>query len=306
MDAIVCSASCERSEAEMRILPGIVIGFMVARACGLAQADEIIAPRSACTASDLAASVDFGVDGKPLYFNSWAVQEIVREARACRFRQITLTMFTDGADRTVTGARAAALKAMLIESHWPQDAIATDRQPLQLAPSGTDRDGAWTAKALIGFADPDPSFVPRMVKPGEICSFDSKTETSTCKPLPWTIRRASRMPPPPPPFDPPRVFFAANQSALEDHAREFVEEGLRIFHDENYRKIALSGQAAPDETNGSALRLARATAVRDALIHMGVDPSQIVVEEERAPDADGPVPSVDMAFFRYVAFDYED
>ncbi len=150
-----------------------------------------------------AASVDFGTDDKPLYFNAWSMQESVRGARSCCFRRIALTMFA-----------------------------------------------------------------------------------------------------PPPPCDPPRVFFGANQARIIDRDLECVEEGLRIFRDENYRNFVLYGQAAPNEA--PALRLARAAAVRDALIHRGVDPSLIVMEEERAPDADGPASSVDPAFYRCVTIDFED
>ena len=290
----------------MRIFLSALAVLMVAAVCDFARAAETIAPRPACIASDMAAPVDFGADGKPLYFDLSSMREIIRHARACRFRKITLTLFTDGEGRAVANQRAATLKGMLVESDWPPGAITIEAQAMRLAPSGMDRFGAWTAKALISFADPDPGFVPPMMKPGELCSPDPKTLVYKCEPMPWPKPSASRMAPPPPPFDPPRVFFGANQAQLDDRALEFVAEGLRIFRDENYREILLSGQAAPDEPDALALRLRRVAAVRDALVRMGVDPSLIVVEEEPAPDAGGAARSIDMAFFRYVAIDYGD
>jgi outer membrane protein OmpA-like peptidoglycan-associated protein len=262
------------------------------------------AAQSACNAFDMAASVDFDADGKPLYFDRWAIRMIVREARACRFRTITLTIFTDGANRAEAGARAALLKAMLVEGHWPQDAIAVDTRPLRLAPSGTDGSVAWTAKALIGFADPDPSFVPPMASPAQTCSFDPKTKASHCEPMLWPPRRTSRVFPPPPTHDPPGVYFRANESQLGEHALDIVAEGLRIFRSENYSRIVLLCAAGPDETDPPALALRRATAVRDALIHMGMDPSRIVMEKEPAPDPGAP--HDDLTFYRHVTIDFED
>jgi hypothetical protein len=260
------------------------------------------APQSACNAFDMAASVDFDAGGKPLYFDRWAIRMIVRDARACRFHRITLTMFTDGANRAVADARAALLKAMLVEGHWPQDAIAIDTQPARFAPSGREGSVSWTAKALIGFADPDPSFVPPMESPAETCSFDPETHAAHCKPMHWPPRRASLLLPPPPPHDPPGVYFRANESQLEGHALEVVAEGLQIFRSENYSRIVLSYAAGPDETDPPALALRRATAVRDALVHMGMDPSRIVMEKDAAPSA----PYDDLTVYRHVTIDFED
>jgi hypothetical protein len=282
----------------MRVWPvaAIVLALMVQHAGA--------APQSACNAFDMAASVDFDAAGKPLYFDRWAIPIIVREARGCRFRRITMTMFTDGANPAVADARAALLKAMLVEGHWPQDAITIDTQPLRSAPSGREGAVTWTAKALIGFADPDPSFVPPMESPAETCSFDPKTHAAHCKPMRWPPRRASRMFPPPGPHDPPGVYFPANESQLDGHALEVVAEGLQIFRSENYSRIVLSYAAGPDEIDPPALALRRATAVRDALIHMGMDPGRIVMEKDPAP---GPgAPYDDLTVYRHVTIDFED
>jgi hypothetical protein len=262
------------------------------------------APQSACNAYNMAASVDFGADGKPLYFNRWTIGMTVREARACHFRKISLTMFTEGTNRAVADARAALLRAMLVEGHWPQDAIAIDTRPLRFAPSGTEGSVAWTAKALIGFADPDPSFVPPIESPTETCSFDPKTNASHCKPMSWPPRRASRTFPPPPPYDPPAVFFRANESQLGDHALDVVAEGLRIFRGENYSRIVLFYTAGQDELDPPALALRRATTVRDALIHMGMDPSRVIMEQEPTPDPG--LPYEGTTYYRGVTIDFED
>jgi hypothetical protein len=290
----------ERSGAEMRVLAGAAIVLTIMMRCASADAEASIAPRSTCIPSDMAAPVDFGADGQPLYYNSSAIEDIVREARSCRFRKIALTVFTDGRDPIAAGHRAAMLKSMLVESRWPRGAIIIDTQPVGLAPSGTDKFGAWTAKVLIGFADPDPSFVPPMMNPAESCGRNPYTKLHTCEPIPWSTGGASRIPPPPSGTEPLRLFFNAGQSQLDGHARDIVAEAWHIFREENFRIISVFGQASPDEAQ--ALRLARAAAVRTALIHMGMDPSRIVVGQEPAPGAmpDGAV------FYRYVTIDFGD
>src|ERR1700712_3208794 len=282
------------------------IALAIMAASGAAQAGPEAALHPTCVAPDMASPVDFGADGKPLYFVAGAVAQIVREARSCRFRKIALTLYSDGADRAVVRQRVAVLKAMLVKSHWPRRAIETGTQPLRLAPSGTDRDGAWTAKAMIGFADPDPGFTPPTMQVPQSCRVDPQTNVSQCEPYVWPPRSASRMPPPPPPYDPKFVLFGFNQARFIDRSPEMVAEGIRIFHAENFRRFVLYGQAGPDETDGPALALRRAAVVRDELIRQGVDPRLIVVERETPMPATEAVRPEDLFVYRRVTIDYED
>jgi hypothetical protein len=250
----------------------------------------------------MAAAVDFGADGKPLYFRRWTIPLIVREARACRFRQITLTMFTDGADRAVADNRAALLKAMLIDGHWPQDAIAIDTQPVGLAPSGSDRFDSWTAKALIGFAGPDPAFVPTRNAQSQMCSADPATNAPECWSMQFSSRGTTRILQLPPMGDTSVVYFYADESQLDDNQTKSVADALRVFRIRNYRSILLLGSAGPDETDASGLALRRESAVRDALVHMSMDPGLIVMKQDRVPGT----PLDNTAFYRHVTIDFED
>jgi hypothetical protein len=193
---------------------------------------------------------------------------------------------------------------MLVESHWPREAIAIDTQPMRLAPSGRDGAVAWTAKVLIGFADPDPDFVPQRNTLGETCSADPKTKLYHCRPEPWPPRRTSRIFPPPPTHDPPGVYFHANEWQLDDRGLEIVAEGLRIFRTQNYSRIVLFYAAGPDETDPPALALRRANGVREALIRMGMDPGRIVMEKDPAPDTGAR--EGEEYVYRHVTIDFED
>jgi outer membrane protein OmpA-like peptidoglycan-associated protein len=262
----------------MRSIPIVFIAAMMFLGRAV-QADESVAPRAACRALDMPAVLFDPGDADPTIEAVSLVEWTVRQARACRYSKIALTVFADTdakSNRAMAAMRAGSVKQLLWRRGWPAENIELSYAPARAAPSGNDNGKAWTAGAILGFRDPDPDWQPPLENPLQTCS--GLGQNHECKTVPWRAPRTFALPFPPTTYDPPSVFFGHNDFALNDEAKQVLPAALAIRQEGNYQRFTIVGFADSSEADAANLSFRRALAVRDELVRLGLPSEMISVE----------------------------